>query len=220
MAQDTTVLLQPNAASTEPKRIRPRSAELRLPQDSRLRRLKDRGRPRFPQDDYHNYCRYSGNFSNVPSPNDQIPPILRLPTEIRREIIRYLIPGPSHKFRLYTDADSMIVGSKPGRNKRPKHKRDHLRLAILRANKQLYSEALSVLYSENLFHFIGFNYLPVLEFIRRLSPDARDLVRQVRLTLLTDPKGKHNGNHDLLCKVIHDYLPFLTTMRVDPVFWI
>lgn len=142
------------------------------------------------------------------------PPLLRVPSEIRREIFRYIVPSSTKKFRLYTGCDSTVVGTKW--NRELKSNPDKLCLAILRTNRLIYYEALSVLYSENLFHFIGFNYLPVLDFIRRLSPDAKNLVRKVRLTLLTDQQGLQPANHDNFCAVIHDFLPGLTTLQADP----
>ncbi len=212
MAHEKIVSRLSYSASADVKQLRPRAAEPKVSLEPRARRQRERGRPRVPPDDYHNYCRYSSTHKGRDAP------LLALPTEIRREIFRYLLPRSAHKFRLYTDCDSDIVGAKH-KGRRPKYP-DRYSLAILRTNRQIYFEALSVLYSENLFHFVGFNHLPVLEFIRRLNPDARELVRKVRLTLLTDPQGKQHDNHDLLCTVIHDYLPFLTTMRVDPRIWI
>lgn len=148
---------------------------------------------------------------------DDYPPLLRIPPEIRREILRYLLPSSTKKFRFYTDCDSTVISTKWTRTTRPHPDRVYS-LGILRTNRLLYYEALSILYSENLFHFIGFSYLPVLDFIRRLSPDAKTLVRKVRLTLLADHQGDEPTNHDVFCSVIHDFLPGLTTLRADP--WI
>lgn len=147
---------------------------------------------------------------------DDYPPLLRIPAEIRREILRYLLPSSTKKFRLYSDCDSTVISTKWNRQIRPHP--DKLSLSILRTNRLIYHEALSILYSENLFHFIGFNYLPVLDFIRRLSPDAKTLVRKVRLTLLADHQGDQPANHDVFCTVIHDFLPGLTMLHADP--WI
>lgn len=151
----------------------------------------------------------------IPAVNDS-PPLLRVPSEIRREIFRYLIPSPTKKFLLYSyiDCDSTVIISKY--NRQPKGPPDKTSLAILRTNRTIYHESLSLLYSENLFHFIGLNYRPVLAFIRRLSPDAKNLVRKVRLTLLTDQQGEQPANHDAFCTVIHDFLPGLTTLHADP----
>ncbi|ORX99074.1 hypothetical protein BCR34DRAFT_606725 [Clohesyomyces aquaticus] len=145
---------------------------------------------------------------------DNYPPLLRIPSEIRREIFRYLIPSSTKKFRLYTDCDSNVISKKWTRNTRPHP--DKLSLDILRTNRLIYHECLSILYSENLFHFYGFNYLPVLDFIRRLSPEAKTLVRKVRLTLLTDQQDEQPANHDVFCTVVHDFLPGLTTLQADP----
>jgi len=144
----------------------------------------------------------------------EYPPILRLPVEIRYEILRYLVPNSPREFRLYADCDSTIVSAKW--NRPPRSHPDTMALAVLRTNRMIYYEALSVLYSENQFHFIGFNYLPVLDFIRRLSPDAKRLVRQVRLTMHTDQRGQKPANHDVFCAVIHDFLPGLIMLRADP----
>lgn len=162
-----------------------------------------------------------------------IPWILLIPKELRFTIFRYVLPTEPSKFRFYTDCDSDITGSGMAGTagtgtvtgakmalRRPDHPTKYS-LAVLRVNRQIYHESLSVLYSENLFHFIGFNHLTVLDFIRRLSPDAREVLRQIRLTLLSDLNGnKRPENHDLFCSVIHDYLPFLSTLRSDPVNWI
>ncbi|KAF2176348.1 hypothetical protein K469DRAFT_30936 [Zopfia rhizophila CBS 207.26] len=145
---------------------------------------------------------------------DNYPPLLRIPSEIRREIFRYLIPSSTKKFRLYSDCDSTVINTKWTRHTRPHP--DNLSLSILRTNRLIYHECLSILYSENLFHFYGFNYLPVLDFIRRLSPDAKTLVRKVRLTLLTDQQDEQPANHDIFCTVIHDFLPGLSTLQADP----
>ena len=178
------------------------------------------------------------------SKKGDIPWILLIPKELRFTIFRYVLPTEPSKFRFYTDCDSDITGSGSGSGSgtgsgtgagagtgmvgtgtKPNLRRsDHpakYSLAVLRVNRQIYHESLSVLYSENLFHFIGFNHLTVLDFIRRLSPDAREVLRQIRLTLLSDLDGnKRPENHDLFCSVIHDYLPFLSTLRSDPVIWI
>lgn len=73
------------------------------------------------------------------------------------------------------------------------------------------------MYSENLFHFYAFNYLPVLDFIRHLSPEAKNLVRKVRLTPLTDKQSDPPATHDIFCTVIHDSLPGLSELQADPV---
>ena len=88
------------------------------------------------------------------------------------------------------------------------------------------------MYSEKLFHFIGTAYLPVLEFFRRLSPDAREVVRKVRLTLLKpgadgQPSSIGTGfggaltkaGLDRLCQEIHDQLPGLEVLKSDPWTW-
>jgi len=156
---------------------------------------------------------FAGSGTNI-STLKQISPLLRVPAEIRHEIFRYLVPNSPTKFRIYADCNTTAVSARwdcP-----PQSHPDTMALAILRTNRMIYYEALSVLYSENEFHFIGSNYLPILDFIRRLSPDAKRLVRKVRLTMLTHRQGHQPANHDVLCTVIHDSLPGLITLRADP----
>jgi hypothetical protein len=147
--------------------------------------------------------------------------LFQLPAEIRHEIYRYILPSASKNFCFYTDCDRTIVGTRW--NRAHLSHPDPSSLAILRTNRRIYHEAIAVLYSEHLFHFIGFNYLPVLDFIRRLSPEAREMIRKVRLTLLTDPRQQSAGdqpeNYELFCKVVHDFLPGLNTLRADPWVW-
>jgi hypothetical protein len=159
----------------------------------------------------------SVDSQHPPYPPGTLPPLLRVPVEIRREILRYLLPGPKKQFQFYAECESAIVGSKWNRN--PASRENHA-LAILRTNHQLYYEGLSLLYSENLFHFISLNYLPVLDFIRQLSPAAKSHVRRVRITLLPDCQERLTHNHDRLCSVLHDVLPGLTTLRADPWIWL
>ncbi|CBX98055.1 hypothetical protein IAQ61_010158 [Plenodomus lingam] len=147
---------------------------------------------------------------------DHYPPMLRIPSEIRREIFRYILPSSDRRFLLYTDCDSTAVSRKWNRRCRP-HPDSDLRLDVLRTNRLIYHECLSVLYSENLFHFHAFGYLPVLDFIRHLSPEAKDLVRKVRLTPLTDKQDNLSSTHDVFCIVIHDSLPGLSELQADPV---
>jgi hypothetical protein len=149
---------------------------------------------------------------------DNYPPLLRIPSEIRREIFKYLIPSSSRKFRLYSDCESTVVKRKWNRQVRPHP--DKLTLDILRTNRLIYHECLSLLYSENLFHFYAFNYLPVLDFIRHLGPEAKSLVRNVRLTPLTDQPDQQPPNHEAFCTVVHDFLPGLTTLQADPVVFL
>jgi hypothetical protein len=73
------------------------------------------------------------------------------------------------------------------------------------------------MYSENQFHFYAFNYLPVLDFIRHLSPEAKNQVRNVRYTPLTDKQDGPPASHDVFCTVIHDSCPGLSQLRADPV---
>ncbi|QDS71356.1 hypothetical protein FKW77_002436 [Venturia effusa] len=59
-------------------------------------------------------------------------------------------------------------------------------LAILRTSHQLHEEALSILYGENKFVFLSMspNYLPVLDWVRKLSPAAKRQMRQIRVSLV------------------------------------
>jgi hypothetical protein len=150
------------------------------------------------------------------TPLDNYPPLLRIPSEIRREIFRYVLPSSNKRFILYTDCDSRVISRKWNKKCRP-HPDKHLTLDILRTNRLIYHECLSVMYSENQFHFYAFNYLPVLDFIRHLSPEAKNQVRNVRLTPLTDKQDDPPASHDAFCTVIHDSLPGLSQLAADPV---
>ncbi|KAF1982071.1 hypothetical protein K402DRAFT_424913 [Aulographum hederae CBS 113979] len=154
-----------------------------------------------------------------PPLDSQISPLLRLPSEVRCEIIRYLLPSTRKEFRMYDDGDTTIINPK-GHRKSRSPKPDRYALSVLRVNRFIYHESLRVLYSENIFHFIGFNYVPVLDFIRRLSAEAKALIRKIRITLIPDDLGGRPNNHDLLCTVIHDFLPGLTMLHADPRIWI
>ncbi|KAF2122446.1 hypothetical protein BDV96DRAFT_608505 [Lophiotrema nucula] len=150
---------------------------------------------------------------------DNYPPLLRIPSEVRREIWRHLIPSSTKKFRLYSDCDSTVVKKKWNRQCKP-HPDKAVTLDILRTNRLIYHECLALLYSENLFHFYAFNYLPVLDFIRHLSPEAKGLVRNVRLTPLTDHPDEPPSNHEAFCTVVHDSLPGLSSLHADPVVFL
>lgn len=150
------------------------------------------------------------NETPIEYPPGVLPPLLRVPVEIRREILKYLLPGPQKKFQFYSECESALVGSKW--NRKPPSRAENHTLAILRTNHQLYYEGLSVLYSDNLFHFISANYLSILDFVRHLSPAAKALVRRVKITFLPDCPDRLPHNHDLFCSVIHDVLPGLTTL--------
>jgi hypothetical protein len=147
---------------------------------------------------------------------DNYPPLLRIPSEIRREIFRYVLPSSNKRFLLYTDCDSTVISKKWNSKCRPHPDKDRT-LDILRTNRLIYHECLSVLFSENQFHFYAFNYLPVLDFIRHLSPEAKNLVRKVRFTPLTDKQDDPTPTHDRFFTVIHDSLPGLSELQADPV---
>ena len=146
---------------------------------------------------------------------DNYPPLLRIPSEIRREIFRYVLPSTNKRFLLYTDCDSTVFSKKWNRKYQP-HPDKHLKLDILRTNRLIYHECLSVMYSENLFHFYAFNYLPILDFVRHLSPEARNLVRKIRLTPLTENQDDPPQSHHIFCTVLHDTLPALSELQADP----
>jgi hypothetical protein len=150
---------------------------------------------------------------------DSYPPLLRIPSEIRREIFRYVLPSSNGRFLLYTDCDSTAVSKKWNRKCVP-HPDSDLSLDVFRTNRLIYHECLSVMYSENLFHFYAFNYLPVLDFIRHLSPESRNLVRKIRLTPLTDKQDDPPLSHDRFCTVIHDSIPGLSELQADPVVFL
>ncbi|KAF2758103.1 hypothetical protein EJ05DRAFT_377084 [Pseudovirgaria hyperparasitica] len=147
-------------------------------------------------------------------------PLLSLPIEIRREIYRYVLPRPKPNmgFRFMHDGGDQSVTSEWGAKRNGRTSSRH-RLAILTISRQIYIEALSILYSENLFHFVTFSYTPVLELLRRLSPDARSRMRQIRLTLVPPGQAEaceKEGEHDTFCTVIHDACPGLVDLMVDP----
>lgn len=147
--------------------------------------------------------------------------LLQLPAEVRQAIFRYVIPtslpGQEHKF--YTDCDTAFTDDKwqSHRPKRAPQKTNAASLAILRTNSTIYREALAVLYSTTTFHFIGSNYLPILDFFRRLSPEAKLLVRKIRITWLgTFPQG---AQFHLFCMAVLDFLPGLISFDSGPWIW-
>jgi hypothetical protein len=127
--------------------------------------------------------RPASKSSTVKRSYDKSSPLLRLPVEIRLVIFRYLLPAETRKIKVYTDCDASYTDRKWSVQRTEKRSTvDPFTLAILRTNRLIYYEALSILYSENAFHFIGSNFLPILDFIRRLSPDSKGLVRQLKIT--------------------------------------
>jgi hypothetical protein len=184
-------------------------------------RPKPRSRHESPGDEDEGSVARASQTSIASIPPDGESVFLRLPPEIRHEIYRYLIPNDPKGVRFYTDIDTTMGGKQWSRRRHARP--DRYSLAILRANHTIYQEALSVLYSENLFHFIGFNFLPVLDFIRRLSPEAREMIRRVRLTLWNERRQKNARvqpeNYETFCKVIHDFLPGLNNLSADPFVW-
>jgi hypothetical protein len=93
-------------------------------------------------------------------------------------------------------------------------------LALLRTNKLIYFEALSVLYSEHEFHFVGSSFVPVFDFFRKLSPDAKGLVRQIRLSMLIEERQVKMEQRERFCKVLHEWLPGLNVLSADGWTWI
>lgn len=160
--------------------------------------------------------------SALPNPiSDSGSPFLRLPAEVRVCIYRYLLPSSTSKFKLYTDIDSTYTDRKWSSTslRRGTNVSAHS-LAILRASKGIYYEALSVLYSENTFHFVGTNFLPVIDFIRRLSPDAKELVRQLKITMVPEARQLRADQLELFCRVVHEFLPGLNVLDSDSWVWI
>jgi len=153
------------------------------------------------------------------------PPFLRLPSEIRITIYRYVLPpqDASRKFNVYTDCDSTYTDRKWSVQRlSPDPLASAAKantLAILRTNRLIYYEALSVLYSENAFHFVGSNFLPILDFIRRLSPEAKGLVRQLKVTMLPENPHVKSDQVELFCRVVHDWLPGLNVLDSDSWVW-
>lgn len=149
-------------------------------------------------------------------------PILRIPSEIRLEILRHLLPCPGRSLRFLTDGETDTVRLE--RTEKPGHDRFEAAvpdsLAVLRTNRRLYYEGLGVLYSEHLFHFIGLSYLPILDFVRRLSTDARAALRRVRLTIPLGYQNQQNDYHQRFCATLHSYLPGLIGLEADPFVWI
>ncbi|KIW02778.1 uncharacterized protein PV09_05840 [Verruconis gallopava] len=148
-------------------------------------------------------------------------PFMRLPPELRVCIYRYIIPPSDSKFRVYTDCSQTYTDRKWD-VQRPRLTSDNNpdSLALLRINKLIYYEALSVLYSENTFHFIGCNFLPIIDFIRKLSPDAKALVRQLKITMLPEARHLTGSQLELFCRVVHEWLPGLNALASDTWMWI
>jgi hypothetical protein len=152
---------------------------------------------------------------------DIISPLLRLPPEVRITIYRYILPSAKTQFKVYTDCDPAYTDRKwdVHRHRKKRSSQPHA-LALLRTNKLIYFEALSVLYSENIFHFIGCNFLPVIDFIRKLSPDAKMLVRQLKITMLPEARHLRADQLELFCRVVHEWLPGLNVLASDGWTWI
>ncbi|KAI9874585.1 MAG: hypothetical protein M1830_009586 [Pleopsidium flavum] len=126
------------------------------------------------------------------------PLLLRLPIEIRLEIYRHLLrnrktvacqhdPTP---FILLTDYSTYIPdSSQPNPSPRIKLSTSTPCFpAILRSNRQIYSEALTVLYAENFFHFTSrgtsitrSRLLSVSSFFDSLGANARKAVMRIRV---------------------------------------
>ncbi|KAF2429488.1 hypothetical protein EJ08DRAFT_635180 [Tothia fuscella] len=160
------------------------------------------------------------------------PSLLNLPPEIRLAIWRYILPPNNNtnithsskprQFKFYTDNDSSDTDRKRSvqRGFTKLLQVDGFALAILRTNRQVYYEGLSVLYSENAFHFVGSNFLPVLDFMRRLSGEARGCVKTVRVTMLPEGQSVRGDQLELFCRVVHDWLPGLNVLDSGSWVWI
>jgi len=144
--------------------------------------------------------------------------LLKLPSEVRQCILRYLIPMANQDLKFYTDCDTTFTDDK-WQSQRKKESKDQFSLAILRTNRVLYHEALAVLYSTKTFHFIGSNYLPILDFFRRLSPDAKALVRRIRITWLEQDRSPRDAQFNLFCMAILDFLPGLISFDSGTWIW-
>jgi hypothetical protein len=150
-----------------------------------------------------------------------ISPLLRLPPEVRVCIYRYILPPSTTRFKVYTDCDAAYTDRKWDVQRRLSHLPTHSQsLALLRTSRLIYHEALAVLYSENTFHFIGCNFLPVIDFIRRLSADAKGLVRQLKITMLPEARHMRADQLELFCRVVHEWLPGLNVLASDAWVWI
>lgn len=145
-------------------------------------------------------------------------PLLKLPSEVRQCIIRYLIPSSNRDLKFYTDCDTAFTDDK-WQCYRKKESKDPFSLSILRTNRIIYHEALAVLYSTKTFHFIGSNYLPILDFFRRLSPDAKALVRKIRITWLEQDRSPRDTQFNLFCVAILDFLPGLISFDSGTWIW-
>ncbi|KAF2399948.1 hypothetical protein EJ06DRAFT_477844 [Trichodelitschia bisporula] len=146
--------------------------------------------------------------------------LLKLPAELRIIILRYLLPSATRQFKVYTDYDLIYTDKKWScHSKHRHHERISPSLSILRTNRLIYYEALSILYGENAFHFIGSNFLPILDFIRRLSPEAQSLVRRIKITMLPDGRNPRAGQLEEFCRIVHYILPGLNKFDSDSWIW-
>lgn len=164
------------------------------------------------------------------------PPLLRLPVEIRVQIYEYLIPRTKVTNHFYPhtgmkeipkSTDPVVVQLCKWNDINDYSKwqdtdphRPRRQLEILRTCRSIHFEVLSMMYSRSLFHFIGFNYVPVVEFMRKLSPEARNRIKQVRITLLGRPPEIKQEYHKLFCNYICDELPALGCLTADPWTWV
>lgn len=146
-------------------------------------------------------------------------PLLKLPSEIRQCILRYLIPSSNRDLKFYTDCDTAFTDDKWQSQRKKKQRKDQFSLAVLRTNRIIYHEALAVLYSTKTFHFIGSNYLPILDFFRRLSSDAKALVRKIRITWLEQDRSPRDVQFNLFCMAILDFLPGLISFDSGTWIW-
>jgi hypothetical protein len=90
-------------------------------------------------------------------------------------------------------------------------------LAILRASRLIYYESLPLLYSRTTFHFIGSNFLPILDFFRALSPLAKECVQQIKVTMLADGRDLKRTHLDMFSHVMQELIPGLNFLDLHPV---
>jgi hypothetical protein len=169
--------------------------------------------------------------------------LLRLPPEIRIAILEYLIPPPPKTFKIYTDCNPAMASKRWDRYRDPrprktakssftsKQRQQRYRipgpplssrftrdsLAILRTTRLIYYESLPMLYSQTTFHFIGSNFLPILDFFRGLSPIARERVRHIKVTMLADGRDLKRTHLDMFSNVMQELIPSLNFLDLSPI---
>jgi len=74
-----------------------------------------------------------------------------------------------------------------------------------------------MLYSQTTFHFIGSNFLPILDFFRGLSPIARERVRHIKVTMLADGRDLKRTHLDMFSNVMQELIPSLNFLDLSPI---